>query len=146
MPKWLLQTLRDSKLDAPLSSRTRFGSQNTSYASECYVLAVSSLCDEDEPVTFDEAQNSENWWAAMQSKFDAIMKNGTWSLVDLPIGKKAIGTKWVFKLKRKPNGSVDRCKARLVAKGYAQEKGIDFDETFALTYRITTICFIVYVY
>ena len=67
------------------------------------------------------------------------MKNGTWSLCDLPVGKKAIGCKWVFKLKRKPDGSVDRYKVRLVAKGYAQEKGIDFDETFAPTCRMTTI-------
>ena len=52
------------------------------------------------------------------------MKNGTWSLVDFPIGKKAIGTKWFFKLKRKPNGSIEHYKARLVAQGYAQEKGI----------------------
>ena len=50
-----MQTLRDSKLDAPLSSRTRFGSQHTSYAFDCYALAVSSLCDEDEPITFKEA-------------------------------------------------------------------------------------------
>ena len=61
------------------------------------------------------------------------MKNGTWSLVDLPIGKKAIGTKWVLKLKHKPDGSIERYKARLVVKGYAQEKGIDFEETFAPT-------------
>ena len=65
----------------------------------------------------------------MQSEFEAIMKNGTWSLVDFPVGKKAIGTKWVFKLKRKPDGSIAFYKARLVAKGYAQEKGIDFEET-----------------
>ena len=91
MPKWLVQTLRDSKLDAPLSSCTRSGS--ASYASNCYALAVSSLCDKNELATFDEAQNSKNWMAAMQSKFDAIMKNGTWSLCDLPPGKKAIGTK-----------------------------------------------------
>ncbi len=60
-----MQTLRDSKLDAPLSTRTRSGFQHGSYASDCYALAVSSLCDEDEPVTFDEAQNLENWWAAI---------------------------------------------------------------------------------
>ena len=77
--------------------------------------------------------------AAMQAEYDAIVKNGTWSLCDLPAGKKAIGTKWVYKLKRKPDGSVDRHKARLVAKGYAQEKGIDFEETFAPTCRMTTI-------
>ena len=54
-------------------------------------------------------------------------------------GKKAIGTKWVYKLKRRPDGSVDRHKARLVAKGYAQEKGNDFKETFAPTCCMTTI-------
>ena len=139
MPKWLVQTLCDSKLDAPLSTRTHSGFQHGSYASDCYALAVSSLCDEEEPLSFDEAQNSENWLVAMQNEYDAIMKNGTWSLCDLPVGKKAIGCKWVFKLKRKPDGSVDRYKARLVAKGYAQEKGIDFDETFAPTCRMTTI-------
>ena len=52
MPKWLVQTLHDNKFDAPLSSRTRFGSQQTSFASDCYALAISSLCDEDKPVTF----------------------------------------------------------------------------------------------
>ena len=51
------------------------------------------FCDEEEPVTFNEAQNSKNWLAAMQIEYDAIMKNGTWLLVDLPVGKKAIGTK-----------------------------------------------------
>ena len=54
-------------------------------------------------------------------------------------GKKAIGTKWVYKLKGKLDGSVKRFKARLVAKGYAQEKGIDFEETFAPTCRMTTV-------
>ena len=76
----------------------------------------------------------------MQSEFDAIMKNGTWSLCILPLGKKAIGTKWVYKLKRKPDGTVDCYKARLVAKGQVQEKGIDFDETFAPTCHMTIVC------
>ena len=53
--------------------------------------------------------------------------------------QKAIATKWVYKLKCKPDGSVERYKARLVAKGYAQEKGIDFEETFAPTCRMTTV-------
>ena len=53
MPRWLVQTLRDSKLDAPLSSRTRSGSHGASYASDCYALAVSSMCDESELVSFD---------------------------------------------------------------------------------------------
>ena len=60
---------------------------------------MSSMCDEEEPLSFDEAQNLETWLVAMQNEYDSIMKNGTWSLYDLYIGKKAIGCKWVFKLK-----------------------------------------------
>ena len=67
------------------------------------------------------------------------MKNDTWFLTDLPVGKKAIGVKWVYKIKRHADGSVERYKARLVAKGYAQQKGIDYDETFAPTSRMTTV-------
>ena len=97
------------------------------------------MCDEEELVSFNEAHNSKNWMAAMQCEYDAIMKNGTWSLCDLPLGKKAIGTTWVYKFKCKLDGSVERYKARLVAKGYAQEKAIDFEETFAPTCHITTV-------
>ncbi|MCO5581516.1 hypothetical protein L7F22_035401 [Adiantum nelumboides] len=142
MPKWLVYTLRDSKLDAPLSSRTCSGSRHASYASDCYALAVFSLHDVEEPLSFDEAQNSKNWMAAMQSEFDALIENDTWTLCDLPLGKKAIGTKWVYKLKRKPDGEIDRYKARLVAKGYAQQKGIDYEETFAPTCRMTIVRFL----
>ena len=119
LPKWLLQTLQDSKLDVPLSYRTRTSCHSASFASDCYVMAASSLCDENEPVSFDEAQNSESWMAAMQSEYDTIMKTDTCSLCDLPPGKQATGTKWVYKLKRKPDRIVDRDKARLVANGYA---------------------------
>ena len=75
----------------------------------------------------------------MQSEYDALIENDTWTLCDLPPGKKAIGTKWVYKLKRKPDGEIDRYKARLVAKGYAQQKGIDYEETFAPICRMTTV-------
>ena len=69
----------------------------------------------------------------MQLEYDALVKNDTWYLIDLPPGKKTIGTKCVYKLKHKANGSINRYKAMLVAKGYAQEKGINYDETFAPT-------------
>ena len=139
MPKWHVQTLHDSKLNAPLPSHTCYGSQHASNALGCYALVVSSMCDEEEPVKFNEAQSSKRWMASMQAEYDAIVKNGTWSICDLPAGKKAIGTKWAYKLKHKPDGSVDRHKARHVAKVYAQEKGIEFEETFAPTCRMTTI-------
>ncbi|MCO5581322.1 hypothetical protein L7F22_035202 [Adiantum nelumboides] len=140
MPKWLVHTLRDCKLDAPLFNCS--GSRHASYTSYCYALVVSSLRDVEEPLTFDEAQNAKNWMAAMQSKYDALIENNTWTLCDLPPSKKAIGTMWVYKLKRKPDGEIDRYKARLVAKGYAQQKGIDYEETFPPTCRMTTVHFL----
>ncbi|MCO5609328.1 hypothetical protein L7F22_063554 [Adiantum nelumboides] len=84
------------------------------------------------------AQNSKNWIAAMQSKYDALIENDTWTLCDLPIDKKAIGTNWVYKLKRKLDGEIDRYKLTC-CKGYALQKGIDYEETFAPTCHMTTM-------
>jgi hypothetical protein len=57
----------------------------------------------------------------------------------LPVGKFAIGCKWVYKIKTRSDGTVDRYKARLVVKGFTQEYGIDYEETFALMARISSI-------
>ncbi|CCA76306.1 hypothetical protein PIIN_10301 [Serendipita indica DSM 11827] len=65
----------------------------------------------------------------------AHLENGTWKLVRLPQGKKAIGSRWVFKIKRDADGSISKYKGRIVAKGYAQREGIDYTETFAPTAR-----------
>ena len=70
------------------------------------------------------------------------MKNKTWDLINLPAGAKAIGLKWIFKVKRNSDGSINKYKARLVAKGYIQRHGIDFDEVFAPVARIETVRFI----
>ena len=75
----------------------------------------------------------------MQNEYDALIKNGTWKLVDPPIGTKPIGCKWVYKNKYKSDGSLDNHKARLVAKGYAQKEGIYYEETFSPTAKWATI-------
>ena len=75
----------------------------------------------------------------MDDEIDAIERNDTWELTNLPKGHKTIGVKWVFKTKLKENGEVDKHKARLVAKGYKQEFGVDYKEVFAPVARLDTI-------
>jgi hypothetical protein len=75
----------------------------------------------------------------MEDEMAAIEENKTWTLCELPQGRRAIGLKWVFKVKRDEAGSVVKHKARLVVKGYAQRKGIDYDEVFAPVARLDTV-------
>ncbi|XP_076901931.1 uncharacterized protein LOC143556522 [Bidens hawaiensis] len=89
---------------------------------------VQLLLVDDEPTTFKEATEKQEWLDAMKTELSSIEKNETWSLVELPVGHKEIGLRWVFKLKKDAEGKVIKHKARLVAKGYVQKKGIDFDE------------------
>eukprot|EP01018_Ginkgo_biloba_P038757 Gb_28556 [translate_table: standard] len=86
-----------------------------------------------EPDSFDEACKNQIWIDVMQIEYNALLKNQTWHLVDLPQGKHAINCKWVYKTKFKVDGTIDKHKARLVTKGFAQIEGIDYEETFAPT-------------
>ena len=75
----------------------------------------------------------------MIEELQALEKTHTWDLVDLPRGKSAISCKWVYKIKTKSDGTIEWYKARLDDKGYAQEYGIDYEETFASVARITSV-------
>ena len=75
----------------------------------------------------------------MKEKLDALTKNHTWDLVTLFPGQFVVGCKWIYKIKTRFDGSIERYKARLVAKGFTQEYEIDYEETFTLVARISFV-------
>lgn len=93
----------------------------------------------EEPMNYTQAVKDQNWKAAMEREMQSIEGNDTWRLTNLPAGKKTIGLKWIFKLKKDAEGNIVKHKARLVAKGYVQEHGVDFDEIFAPVTRLETV-------
>ncbi|GJX74117.1 retrovirus-related pol polyprotein from transposon TNT 1-94 [Tanacetum coccineum] len=95
--------------------------------------------DGDEPTSIAKALSDSSWVEAMQEEHLQFKLQKVWILVDLPSGKRAIGTKWVFRNKKDERGIVIRNKARLVAQGHGQEEGIDYEEVFAPVTRIEAI-------
>lgn len=102
-------------------------------------VSLFCLMTECEPLCFEEAAKDKNWKRVMDEEIDAISRNETWDLMDLPKGCRAIGVKWIFKLKKNDKGHVLKHKARLVAKGYNQVQGVDFEDVFAPVARLETV-------
>ncbi|BBN68917.1 wall-associated kinase 2 [Prunus dulcis] len=135
-----------SQVDLPSSTPVQHGTRyplshylsydKFSIKHQSFLASITTIV---EPNTFDEAIKYPEWRKAMQSELAALEANHTWTLMALPAHKKAIGCKWVYKIKRHSNGTIERCKARLVAKGYTQMEGIDYHETFSPVAKLTTV-------
>ncbi|CAI7806087.1 unnamed protein product, partial [Closterium sp. NIES-54] len=109
---------------------------------ECVFAFFSPVEMPGEPATLKEAleiSDAEEWKKAMESELKSIEENGTWELVELPEGRKAITSKWLFKIKSDADGKIERYKSRLVAKGYQQKEKVDFKELFAPVVKPTTL-------
>lgn len=118
-----------------LRRSTRKKKSNPRYAN----IAVEEDIILKEPETFEEAAQQNEWRKAMGEEIMALRQNETWDLVPKPAGVKPISCKWVYKIKRQPDGSIERHKARLVARGFSQQYGMDYEETFSPVAKITTI-------
>eukprot|EP00253_Pinus_taeda_P029479 PITA_29479 len=92
-----------------------------------------------EPNSFKESTSHDEWKDAMKKEYDSLIKNGTWKLVDPPLGTKPIGYKWFYKNKYKVDGSLDKHKPRLVEKGFAQKEGVDYKDNLSPIAKWATI-------
>ncbi|GKD45682.1 ribonuclease H-like domain-containing protein, partial [Tanacetum coccineum] len=81
----------------------------------------------------------EKYIDAMNQEMDALLRNGTWEMVQLPEDRKAIRSKWVYKIKFRSSGEIDRYKARLVAQGFGQKERIDYEDSFSLVVKMVTV-------
>jgi hypothetical protein len=86
---------------------------------------------EAEPASYRRALSDARWRQAMEDEHAALLRNGTWTLVPPPPGCNVIGSRWVFKVKHKADGSLDKFKARLVAQGFTQRYGLDYLDTYS---------------
>ncbi|XP_074271411.1 putative mitochondrial protein AtMg00820 [Silene latifolia] len=100
---------------------------------------LSAVTKNHEPSTFKDAMQVQQWQDAMKSEIDALERNNTWTLEDLLPNKKAIGSKWVYKIKYNADGTIERYKARLVAMGNRQIEGIEYNKTFAPTIKMVMV-------
>ncbi|KAJ4767348.1 polyprotein [Rhynchospora pubera] len=104
-----------------------------------FVAFLATTPPTSDPTTFNQANKIPHWQDAMRSELKALDQNKTWVLVPAPTNHNVVGCKWIFKTKRKADGSIERYKARLVAQGFTQEEGVDYFDTFSPVIRPTTI-------
>jgi Reverse transcriptase (RNA-dependent DNA polymerase) len=107
--------------------------------SESFCSFLAKIEKGSEPKNFEEAKLNDSWATAMDEELNALKSNQTWELIKLPNGAKIVGCHWIYKIKYKSDGTIERYKVWLVAKGYAQTFSIDYNETFAPVAKMNSI-------
>lgn len=118
----------------PLSDYLSYDRISAKYCS--YLIALATNI---EPRSFKEAMKHKVWRDSMKSEIEALERQHTWDLQELPPTKKALGTKWVHTIKFHADGTIERHKSRLVVLGNNQKEGLDYTETFSPVAKMTTV-------
>ncbi|RVW59877.1 Retrovirus-related Pol polyprotein from transposon TNT 1-94 [Vitis vinifera] len=134
IPKPTYEPELSTKVKYPMSnyvSNHCLSESNKSFVNQLSIVVI--------PNSVQEALTDPRWKAAMNEEMKSLQKNETWELVECPPGKKPVGCRWIYTVKYKADGSIERFKTRLVAKGYTQTYEIDYTETFASVAKINTV-------
>jgi hypothetical protein len=133
---WLKETMQEAeKIAAPKGT---FRESKRPHRFGGYVELMSNI-SEARPSSFEEADKLQVWKDAMLEEYMSILKNNAKDIVPRPKDKSMVYSKWIYKIKHATDGSVEKLKARFVAKGFTQKEGIDYDETFSLVAKYTSI-------
>nr|QBH67421.1 hypothetical protein UE_1355 [Ustilago esculenta] len=147
---YLTQKERDQGISTPpleeyihsLSSVAMDDTKGTFTNEACANEGVPFPATDDEPRSILQAQHQPDWpkWQeAIQKELNSHQENNTWTIVNAPDNANIIGCCWVFKVKWKGDGTINKYKARLVAQGYTQVHGIDYEETFTPVVKMATL-------
>jgi histone deacetylase 1/2 len=122
-----------------MQTRLRAGKTVPKQRTDGTVTYSATQVTDGKPSSIRAALEIPAWKAAMDAEFSALQCNQTWRLVCARSGLNVIDSRWVYKVKWKPDGSVDRFKARLMAKGFKQHHSVDYDDTYSPMIKPTTI-------
>jgi hypothetical protein len=135
-PGWLKEIMQEGeRIVAP---KVTFRERKRLHRFGGYVALMSSISDA-EPSSFEEEDKLQVWKDAMLEEYRSIIQNNVWDIVPRPKDKSVASSKWIYKIKHAADRSVEIFKERFVARGFTQKEGIDYEETFALVARYTSI-------
>ncbi|GJS13403.1 putative RNA-directed DNA polymerase [Tanacetum coccineum] len=134
MPSKLNDYVIDSKVKYGLDKYVNY----SNLSSDNYSF-VTNLNETYEPKSYKEAAFDPRWIEAINAEMEALIRNMTWVAIELPSGRRPIGSKWIYKVKYKSTGEVERYKARLIAKGFNQKEGVDYVEAFSPVVKMVTV-------
>jgi hypothetical protein len=135
-PDWAREIIQDAEKYGASDGSFRENKKPRPYS--CYVALLCDIIDV-EPTCYEEVAEKKVWKDAMTEEYQSIIKNDVWGVVARPKEKSVVSSKLIYKTKHSADGSIEKYKVRFVARGFYQKEGIDYEETFALVARYTSI-------
>jgi hypothetical protein len=135
-PSWVRELIQDGeKNDSPEGTKRQVKKPKP------FSSYMALMCDliEKDPSCFEEVIQKKEWANAMTEEYQSIIKKDVWEIVPRPKRKDVVSSKWLYKTKHVVDGSIEKHKARFVTRGFSQKEGIDYEETFSLVARYTSI-------